>query len=78
MDLERVCVRERRKIVAAKSEMTSYVRVRSVLDESRRAVKHVESERARDFYAHMDICLTYCLAHSSGYPCDDACSAQAL
>jgi len=25
------------------------------LDESRRAVKHVESERARDFYAHMDM-----------------------
>jgi len=63
---ERLRVRERwRKIAAAKkcsvatrwsthtSEMTSHVRVRSVLDESRRAVKHVRARaRARFLRTH--------------------------
>jgi len=76
MDSERVCVREQwRKIAAAKkcivatwsthtSEMTSHVRVRSVLDESRRVVKHVEPERARDFYAHISGHLPHLLSRT--------------
>jgi len=86
---ERLRVRERRrKIAAAKkcivatrwsthtSEMTSHVRVRSVLDESRIAAKHVRARARARFLRTHGHASTYCHAHSSGCPCDGACSAR--
>jgi len=59
------------------SEMTSHVRVRSVLDESRIAAKHVRARARARFLRTHGHASTYCHAHSSGCPCDGACSARA-